>query len=129
MDDKPKLISEFRSNQKVIFDNAKLFDENGNEVIEKCDCGNVATCWIFSLGLDKHFCHKCSHREKKTEWIKCSDRLPDENVECLIWNGSNIEIDHILHIHEMTVWANTFLEDSLQRRITHWMPLPAEPND
>lgn len=59
------------------------------------------------------------------EWIKCSDRLPEENKIVLISGGTAKLIDDFWY---------TGMEEPLFRRsinwtVTHWMPLPSAPQN
>ena len=50
------------------------------------------------------------------EWIKCSDRLPDDNVEVLVFD---------VDIGIFILAINPDFMDG----ITHWQPLPEPPKD
>lgn len=60
-----------------------------------------------------------------SDWIKCSDRLPDEDTLCLA-------IDE-----QQVIWTMHFDDDDFYPdtgevygvKITHWMPLPEPPED
>jgi hypothetical protein len=62
------------------------------------------------------------------EWIKCSERLPKENEEVLVFIKENdsccaqIAMDYISFPKDGNLWALTYKEF-----ITHWMPLPDDP--
>ena len=51
-------------------------------------------------------------------WIKCSERMPQNNEQVLTWNGQYKATDLFL--------AGCFLCNK-PKLITHWMPLPAAP--
>lgn len=56
------------------------------------------------------------------EWINVEDRLPQPFVDVLVLRNEKIEIDY----HEEDGW---FAHDFKGKRATHWMPLPAVPED
>lgn len=52
-----------------------------------------------------------------SEWIKCSERMPDEKVAVLTWDGYDMCTAYRIHNYWNAAigWP------------THWMPLPAPP--
>ena len=52
-----------------------------------------------------------------SEWIKCSERLPEEKVVVLTWDGYDICTAYRVRDY----WNDTIGWP------THWMPLPAPP--
>lgn len=61
-----------------------------------------------------------------SKWIKCSDRLPDSYVDCLIFSEKiNIGID-IAVIDSTGKWS-TWIDYFDISEITHWQPLPDQP--
>ncbi|MCY1547520.1 hypothetical protein D9M68_835860 [compost metagenome] len=57
-----------------------------------------------------------------SEWIKCSERIPDEDVPVLVWNqhdGFDVGWQH------NGFWFGPTWNDSLAP--SHWMPLPEQP--
>ena len=73
------------------------------------------------------------------EWIKCSDRLPREpedgvlfdSIECLVSDGVEVGVCSFDRGHGCgTPWADwSFYGDLRKHTITHWQPLPEPPND
>ena len=59
-----------------------------------------------------------------TDWVKCSERMPELNVPVLVHTGSGMEIDHTYDFGD----GASFYED-LYGDVTHWMPLPAPPTE
>lgn len=57
-----------------------------------------------------------------TEWISVKDRLPDEEVNVLIFNG---------YIKKTCLLNGEWLLNSKlqQEKTTHWMPLPEPPKE
>jgi len=56
--------------------------------------------------------------DKSDGWIKCSERMPQNNEQVLTWNGQYKATDLFL--------AGGFMCNK-PKIITHWMPLPAAP--
>ena len=57
-----------------------------------------------------------------TDWVKCSERMPELNVPVLVHTGSGMRIDKAYDFGD----GVSFYED-LYGDVTHWMPLPAPP--
>jgi hypothetical protein len=55
----------------------------------------------------------------KSEWIKCSDRMPDKSGSYLTWGGYDWSINY--YDKNILGWRCLFTT-------THWMPLPAGPD-
>ena len=68
------------------------------------------------------------------EWIKCSDRLPDDCKPVLaVWMG---QTQDVTFIHDDGVWFgydpfddNYRGEEVTDCHLTHWQPLPDPPKD
>jgi hypothetical protein len=67
------------------------------------------------------------------EWIKCSERLPEDDKYVLVWDG-NINLDNF-PFYEIAAYR-TFNNGSffisgpyVLQKITHWMPLPNPPQE
>ncbi|ELY6201956.1 DUF551 domain-containing protein [Cronobacter malonaticus] len=66
-----------------------------------------------------------------SEWIKCSERMPELRQRVLVWNGYSVT--------ECTYKRNEYAKTpkgreprfefhaGIKHGITHWMPLPAPP--
>ena len=58
-----------------------------------------------------------------SEWIKCSDRLPDDGVWVLIYQEG--------YVFDMASYSerNDLFENGYEwlEGVTHWMPLPEPP--
>lgn len=80
------------------------------------DCGCVTT-EAFYHWLKVAYEATPSHTEQDG-WIKCSERMPQNNEQVLTWNGQYKATDLFL--------AGCFLCNK-PKLITHWMPLPAAP--
>ena len=60
---------------------------------------------------------------KVSDWIPCSERMPELDVEVLVWFGNFIYIDSLYYeknLKEYWWQGNCKLP-------THWMPLPEMP--
>ncbi len=70
------------------------------------------------------------------DWIRCSDRLPEECVDVLVYRKHNNPISAFLIIDvegEHLEWRVNDWDESEQALslsfVTHWMPLPEPPKD
>lgn len=52
-------------------------------------------------------------------WVACGERLPDEDIEVIVFNGKTVFVDYVIDDFE-GAW------DSLDD-ITHWRELPQPP--
>ena len=59
-----------------------------------------------------------------TDWVKCSERMPELGVPVLVIGGSTAWVDKVYD------WGDgiSFYEDNYCRA-THWMPLPTPPSE
>lgn len=62
-----------------------------------------------------------------SEWIKCSERMPDDFEDVLVTDGANVEVMWRDCDGFRDCWAprnsNIDIDD-----VTHWMPLPEPPS-
>ncbi len=59
-----------------------------------------------------------------TEWIKCSERIPDEDLHVLCTDGKEITIGCYRYYEEERNFAS-YYDGSDVNEPTHWMPLPS----
>lgn len=74
-----------------------------------------------------------------SQWIACSERMPDVGTQCLVWvtgQGGFCDIDIWDEQHEdplgmggPTVAIGVYWNSNDPDDITHWMPLPEAPSD
>lgn len=58
------------------------------------------------------------------EWIKCSDRLPEEGISVIIYIGF---VTTGFYQEEWFYDSYDLDDDDLDHEVTHWMPLPKPP--
>lgn len=66
------------------------------------------------------------------EWVKCSDKLPEESVPVLTYDPviDELRVDYILLFEdgeEPYIWGRKLIDHWYH--VTHWMPLPEPPKD
>ena len=59
-----------------------------------------------------------------TDWVKCSERMPELGVPVLVLDGSQTWVDKAYDSDD----GVSFYEDNYGKA-THWMPLPAPPTE
>lgn len=70
-----------------------------------------------------------------SEWIKCSERLPDDDNFVLVTNGKHTGIGAYLHddhLEDDERWQDEhfeFINKQSKYSVTHWMPLPETPKE
>ncbi|WP_370426111.1 DUF551 domain-containing protein [Pantoea vagans] len=57
------------------------------------------------------------------EWIKCSDRLPPEEMICLVCCSSSVSLI------DCSAFINGRFSGFAPDDVTHWMPLPEPPTE
>lgn len=61
-------------------------------------------------------------------WIKCSERMPDDGIDVLLWYGEGIaNIGNWSGGYWYTRWG--YWEDGDPPDVTHWQPLPEPPHE
>lgn len=58
-----------------------------------------------------------------TEWIKCSDHMPEEHKPFLVFSDGDIEVGS--HCNNWWIDSN----GCKIQNVTHWMPLPEKPKE
>lgn len=66
-----------------------------------------------------------------SEWIKCSERLPDESRNEVLFYIKHMQQIEIGKYNEFTSqWMLPFRAHKVSAgNVTHWMPLPAAPEE
>ena len=82
-------------------------------------CGKSAYTIAHGNGYVKS-CYMEEHLTKVTDWIPCSERMPDIDVEVLVLVGNFIYIDSLYYEKNL----NEYWWQGNDRLPTHWMPLP-----
>ena len=57
-----------------------------------------------------------------TDWVKCSERMPELDVPVLVHTGNGMDIDRTYDFSDGVSFCN-----DLYGEFTHWMPLPEMP--
>ena len=62
-----------------------------------------------------------------SEWVKCSDRVPEMYQQCLVCIDGDDDRVHMAVAH-YNGWKSGFIGVNKWRIVaTHWMPLPEPP--
>ena len=63
-----------------------------------------------------------------SDWIGVEDRLPEEGIEVIGYNGDQVGECFIMFFEDdMPIWAHADFQ--IFGLVTHWMPLPNPPQD
>lgn len=60
-----------------------------------------------------------------SEWIKCSDQMPDLCSDVIVSDGCDIGVMWF----GSNGWDSWHPGNSVPNHVTHWMPLPEPPTD
>jgi len=60
------------------------------------------------------------------DWVKCSDRLPEDRIDVLVFNGKACSVSCYCFNNTHNWWSHN--NEEYDYSITHWMPLPEVPN-
>ena len=101
----------------------------GDKVLNSDGVLGVVTNEIDGLCFIAWTCHELDegwYRESEltpaTDWVKCSERMPEIDVPVLVHTGNGMDIDHTYDFGD-----GVSFYDDLYGEFTHWMPLPAPP--
>lgn len=99
---------------------AKLFyDERQNYHVECYGCNKIISFHIDNNSSQTKAIEIWNRRS--SEWIKCSDRLPETWQEVLFWDGMETYIGSLRD----DGWLDNYGEK--RKEVTHWMSLPEPP--
>ena len=61
------------------------------------------------------------------EWIKCEDKMPDNNTDCLVVDDGDVCFAHFIIGYNNIPYFNSTDDNGEYKNVTHWMPLPEAP--
>ena len=72
-------------------------------------------------------CATVNSDEWPQRWIPVSERMPEDRTQVILWDAEIGEVTSGHYSHK----THTFYHcgDAIQNEITHWMPLPADPQE
>jgi len=121
----------------------KLIDiiyENVSELEKRCDAEQLNATYAISEFAEVK--HKVSQHIKTIlksipKWISVDDRLPDDDVNVLVFAPATIGDDaiamtsytHNMHGYNIEGWRSPWQYFFYDHTITHWMPLPEPPKE
>ncbi|HFK1178345.1 TPA: DUF551 domain-containing protein [Escherichia coli] len=72
-------------------------------------------------------CATVNSDEWPQRWIPVSERMPEDRTQVILWDAEIGEVISGHYSHK----THTFYHcgDAIQNEITHWMPLPAAPQE
>lgn len=62
-------------------------------------------------------------------WIKCSERMPDDFVDVLVTDGVHVEVMWLDCDEYWDSWLEPRAVTVDREDITHWQPLPEPPQE
>ena len=104
---------------KFKFGDKVWHDEYGNGVYGKSSDLKVTT--LSQVMFESVGCINVPMSEltPASDWVKCSERMPEHGDMVLVFNGNSIEIDALATGEfDFECWCDS---------VTHWMPLPYMP--
>ena len=96
---------------------------------------NKRAAEVLSMAVTFNGCGRCTGDEMReavkmacatleaTEWISVSDRLPEEGVGVLAWDGEDVFLAYYSKRRERWIDLTGYC------KATHWMPLPEPPKE
>ncbi|MGT3294725.1 DUF551 domain-containing protein [Yersinia enterocolitica] len=116
--------------------------DNGNQVIYYGEAGNALDDdWSSQPSVHKNLpiytTPQLNSPEIPDGWIKCSDRMPEDDDFVLIWPlpdfGVELHVGQYIKFHKngpgwfAQVYEHNYGVEFYPITVTHWMPLPAAP--
>lgn len=62
------------------------------------------------------------------QWIKCSDKLPQDQDECLVCFKCSPNVAYELSVFQTGKFHSWYAFNEI-KNVTHWMSLPEPPKD
>ena len=93
-----------------------------NIIYTEFDLAKMFGSGWFSIGYNLEAKDWQEVLENQSPWISVSDRLPEVEIDILIFDGKDLYIGYLR--------GNKFLSDNeylYSSNVTHWMPLPEPP--
>lgn len=65
-------------------------------------------------------------------WISVKDELPDYRENVIVFTEGHIDVGHLARGRYGSLWwerdsVNAWKDNEVLKDVTHWMPLPDEP--
>ena len=67
--------------------------------------------------------------QSRSEWISVEDRLPEKLDHVLTYRDHHATVDALHWIDEDGAWFSYCFTEGFDNEVTHWMPLPAPPEE
>jgi len=64
------------------------------------------------------------------KWINIKDKLPEDGIEVLTFGNNGFKLDYLIFSEFKNIpyiWGNELIDD--WHKVTHWMPLPDNPEE
>lgn len=63
------------------------------------------------------------------KWIPVAERMPEKDVDVLVWNGCHIWVSDFFTWHIGSIGIDSWRKPQYSADPTHWMPLPEPPKE
>lgn len=118
------IVDGFESEPDEIFSDAKVWEEY--DAMSGCQqaAHRALLCWRAMLSAAPDVPHTAQIEPicatGGAEWVKCSERMPEDFQDVLVTDGSEVKICWF----NGEFWDGPFVVGGVE---THWQPLPAPP--